>query len=461
MSSETLNPWVQPGQQQGHQQGQQATAGQTNAPTFGQRTGSSSSDGTMALLAWRYPAGMWGLSVINFVLRIVTLGIYSFWGRTEVRQRLWASVRFKKEPLVYTGTGQELLFGFLIIFVVVLLPILLLTTIIVFAFGPDSPAAAAIQLAIYFGVFLLIGMGIYRAQRYRLSRTTWRGIRGSLTGNSATYAWTHFWTLLLILPTLGWIVPWRSTKLQGIITSNTHFGDRAFQFSATAGPLYKSFAVLWLGVAAIFIVGSSVISGAVMSATSTGVPGGINAPTPEAEAAKQLVGLTVFVVLVGGYLFYLVMGAWYRARMINHFADATTFEGGQFTGRVKGLGLLWIDFSNLIILLFGVLLVGGGIAALFFGLGIAQPLVPVDPNTGEPGPAQLAQMAQFVLPISLVIIAVAFTLFSPVTQARSMGYLVEHLSLDGHIPVEDILQSTAEQSKTGEGLAQAFDVDGF
>lgn len=156
MSSETANPWV---------------AG-TDQSVASQSARGATEAGGRSHLSWRHPAGMWGLSVVNFVLRIITLGIYDFWGRTEVRQRLWSSIRFMREPLVYTGTGKELFLGFLIIFGIILIPILLISAGVFFVFGPNSPVSAAYQLLLYLGIFLLVGMAIYRAQRYRLSRTT-------------------------------------------------------------------------------------------------------------------------------------------------------------------------------------------------------------------------------------------------------------------------------------------------
>ena len=78
-------------------------------------------------LGWSQPAGMVGLSVKNFLLRIVTLGIYGFWGKTEVRKRIWSGIRLNGEPLQYSGTGKELFLGFLVIFGVVVLPTMLVS----------------------------------------------------------------------------------------------------------------------------------------------------------------------------------------------------------------------------------------------------------------------------------------------------------------------------------------------
>src|SRR6185295_10262910 len=69
------------------------------------------------------PGGFAGLSLLNGVLRILTLGVYHFWGKTEVRQRIWSAVRIDGEPLEYRGTGGELFRGFLIVFLLILLPL--------------------------------------------------------------------------------------------------------------------------------------------------------------------------------------------------------------------------------------------------------------------------------------------------------------------------------------------------
>src|SRR5438105_4994416 len=78
-------------------------------------------------VSWVHPSGGFlGLSLLNGVLRILTLGVYHFWGKTEVRQRIWSAVRIDGEPLDYRGTGAELFRGFLIVFCLLLLPMLAL-----------------------------------------------------------------------------------------------------------------------------------------------------------------------------------------------------------------------------------------------------------------------------------------------------------------------------------------------
>lgn len=412
------------------------------------------SDGVRLDLSWLRPIGMVSLSIANFLYRILTLGVYDFWARTEVRKRLWSAIRLNGEPLAYTGTGKELFLGFLIVFGVVLLPLLIVSVAVVLIFGPDSTTAKLIQGSIYLAVFMLVGVAIYRAQRYRLLRTNWRGIRGNLEGTSKPYAITYFLTLILIPLTLGWIIPWRTTKLQSMITNNARFGSMPFTFRGTSAPLYGPYALLWFGIIALF-VGAIVVSGVVIGSLQSQFGDGIDPP--------QEVQLTILYTLLGlyalAYLFYLFVSAWYRARTINHFAQCTHIDAANFKGSATGAGLLWIDLSNIAILLAGMLIVVtilSALGALIFL--IAPALLPI----GEMTPEELhADAAAIAAPLLIFVGALSFTLLLPVTQARSMGYIIDNLTLEGTVDVDKIAQSTADPMATGEGLAQAFDIDAF
>lgn len=369
-------------------------------PTYG-RWSPARPSGQPLRLTWLNPAGMVGLSVVNFLLTVVTLGIYSFWGKTEVRKRLWSSIRLEGEPLEYTGTGKELFLGFLVVFGAVLLPLLLLQVGVALLAGPESTVLAFVQMISYGVIFLLIGVAIHRAQRYRLSRTRWRGIRGSVEGDSWRYGWTYFWTALLIPLTLGWIAPWRTTLLQKRLMEDTRFGDRPFRFDASSGPLYARFTAVWVGGIAVYAATAftifKIMWPTILQAKQLGI---------EPQPSASQVGLVILTLIVAGTVFGII-SAWYHAKQINHFAAHTHYEGATFRAELTAGGLIWLIVTNTLL--------------VFFTLG----------------------------------------LLAPVAKARTAGYLVSNMALDGNVPVEAIAQGAAQDIRRGEGLAQAFDVDAF
>lgn len=402
--------------------------------------------GEVALnLSWQQPGGLASLSFVNMFLRLFTLGIYHFWAKTEVRKRIWSAIRINGEPLSYTGRGMELFLGFLIVFLVVLLPIILGLTALIMYFGPDHIVTNVATVALYVGFAFLIGIAIYRAMRYRLARTRWRGIRGSLEGSPMAFAWTNFWTMILIPLTLGWIVPWRTTKLQSIMTNNMRFGNRPLRFDATSGPLYGPFALLWIGGILLY-VGLFAVLGAyfyqkVIAARNAGLP---------FLPSQQDIVVVVLLLVLAGFLFALV-SSWYKARTINHFARHTHFENAHFRGKLTATGLIWLTISNYLILLAGALLMAGVIIA------VAAPFVDFN-NLRAPEGRAVTQVMLSILPLFLLM---GFTLFGPIVQARVAGYIVRNLSIKGTAALGEIEQAAGSDVRYGEGLAEAFDVDAF
>ncbi len=56
---------------------------------------------------------LFGVSIVNLCLTLVTLGIYRFWARVRVLRYLWSQTAFAGDRFAYHGTGKELLKGWL------------------------------------------------------------------------------------------------------------------------------------------------------------------------------------------------------------------------------------------------------------------------------------------------------------------------------------------------------------
>ena len=220
------------------------------------QSGSLSPGNPQVYLTYIPKPGLGWLSIKNFLLTVITLGIYSFWAKTNVRRHLWSCVRIMDEPLEYTGTGKELFLGMLVVLGIVILPILIIQNAIPFLFPGDLVLQFSVQFTVFVVILYLIGVAVYRARRYRLSRTIWRGIRGTLTGSPWAYAWKSFWMTLILPFTLLWSYPWMRVRLNSHIMNDTQFGSESFRFDGRAGPLYKRFAVLWvLMLVAMLVIG--------------------------------------------------------------------------------------------------------------------------------------------------------------------------------------------------------------
>jgi len=290
-------------------------------------------------VTWSDPAQSWlGLSLLNGLLRVLTLGVYHFWGKTEVRQRIWHAVRVDGEPLEYRGTGGELFRGFLVVFFLILLPLSILGLVIPLMLRGHPLAHGGYNTAAWVFLLMLSGIGMHRARRYRLSRTAFRGIRGGLAGASTPFAWTYFWTLALVPVTFGWIYPYRALVLHRALVQASRFGDAPFTFTGKPGALYRRFWVVWLGAVTLILLSMAAIG-------SLGVvTRDLGATRPTADRIAAIVGILLLAYFVFGLVY-----AWYAAGRLNYFASRTHIGGASFKLRATVPSLLWLTASNFLL----------------------------------------------------------------------------------------------------------------
>jgi len=175
-------------------------------------------------------------------LELVTLGFYRFWLLTDIRRHLWANTLVDGDAAEYTGRGKELLIGFLVA-LAILVPIYLGY----FLIGLEAErlqAFASIPLVAFF--YLFGQFAIYRARRYRLTRTVWRGVRFWMRGSGWIYALrASLWGLLVVV-TLGLALPWRTAALERYKMRHSHYGDLQGSFEGRGWEFFKRGWWLWL-----------------------------------------------------------------------------------------------------------------------------------------------------------------------------------------------------------------------
>jgi uncharacterized membrane protein YjgN (DUF898 family) len=175
-------------------------------------------------------------------LEFVTLGFYRFWLTTDIRRHLWSNTQIDGDGAEYTGRGKELLIGFLVA-LAILVPIYLGY----FLAGLEAErykAFASIPLVAFF--YLFGQFAIFRARRYRLTRTVWRGVRFWMSGSGWLYALQASLWGLLALVTLGLAMPWRTAALERYKMRHSYYGDLQGSFVGTGWEFFKRGWWLWL-----------------------------------------------------------------------------------------------------------------------------------------------------------------------------------------------------------------------
>ena len=349
------------------------------------------------------------LVIKNLLLTIVTLGFYRFWARTNVRRYLWEKMHVFGSPLEYTGTGKELFLGFLIVAFGFFVPVFVINLLVSML---DNYVVAAIWgLSLPFLFFYLIGVAIYRARRYRLSRTRWRSIRAGQTGGGWTYG---LWHILLnaLMIFFALILPYKNMKLWRIKMQNTHLGNRFFVFDQdgaarqTLVTLYLSYVVIALVVIVVYALPFIAVGLTLGGEVFTGALSQAEIQTQVEMKLQTNSGMLTMFALVWpiSLLVFAIGMAWYKLKETRFLVGLTTFEDLKLSFNATLLSFFWLYLGNMLILIFTL------------GIGL------------------------------------------PFTQVRYARFLAHHTGIDGELDLGTISQSADDDLTSGEGLAEAFDM---
>ena len=193
---------------------------------------------------------LFGIHLVNTLLTLVTLGLYYYWAKVRVRKFLFSQTEFAGDRFSYHGSARELLNGALKAGLVFGIPYYALSNAGHFL-DPDMAIKVGLQAAAWLLLLVFIPVAIVSSRRYRLSRTSWRGIRFSFQGK--TWEFIKLWLsgYALTVVSLGMYYPYFSTKKHAFLTRQSYFGSEPFQFTADGAALFRPFLKVYLLAVAV------------------------------------------------------------------------------------------------------------------------------------------------------------------------------------------------------------------
>jgi uncharacterized membrane protein YjgN (DUF898 family) len=271
--------------------------------------------------------------IVNLLLTILTLGIYSAWAKVRRLRYLYGSTSVAGSAFEYHGQPLQILKGRLIavgVFVV---------------YGIVTRYWPLTTLLFLPLLMLLFPLVIVLSRRFQMRMTSWRNIRfgfhGEYRGALSAYVG---WGIVAVV-TLYLLVPLWLHKRVGFLVNNTSVGTSRLSLAATVGRFFGVYyATLGLAVAAFFALGS------VMGGAMAGFGGaGRGPPSP---AALGTVGVAM---ALGVLVIPLALGAFWERSFTNALYDGISIGPHRVNCRIRYGRLLWLYGSNVV----GVLLTLG------------------------------------------------------------------------------------------------------
>jgi len=357
-----------------------------------------------------------GISCYNLLLNIPTFGIYSFWGRTNLRKYFASSFSLLGYKFEYIGTGKELLLGFLKALGIYFAAILMLT-ILMIIFNSTNLSSPLIpfllSIVLYAAIIFLFFIARYLALRYRYSRLTWLGIRFRLTGSVFQYTWLVISRFFINIISLGFLAHHSDIKINKYIIENSYFGSEKASFNPDPSKLTQ--------------VNAFSIAIVILSCFS----------------------LLPFIVIPC----YVISRSWYKAALMRHVYESTTINSLKFQGLQTGGNYLLLTFKILLLFILPIIIfVVLGVSSLsmshFSGIEMSQ-----------------LQSPDFILSSltlylgGIVFFIVVYSCIGNLVYHLYMNYFAKTLVIIGEINTDHIAQSPEELSNSGEGLQSLLNND--
>jgi uncharacterized membrane protein YjgN (DUF898 family) len=276
-----------------------------------------------------------GIWIVNLVLSILTLGIYSAWAKVRRLQYFYRNTALGGSSFDYHGQPLAILKGRIVALV------LFSSYSIAGKISPPLGIAVAVLLATVMPWLLL------RSLRFRLHNSSLRGLRFSFRATTREAYKVFLLFPLLTAFTLYLMGPFWHQRLKQFQHNNAWFGETSFQFKVPVGAFYK----LWLKTLGLLMLGAFLIGvgGAILFQLFQSAPLPLNA-TPQAK-----VGMVVVAVFGMFLLLSIFVGPYATARLQNLIWNGTTLGPHRFVSNISARKLFFISLTNF----FGVLLTLG------------------------------------------------------------------------------------------------------
>jgi uncharacterized membrane protein YjgN (DUF898 family) len=396
-------------------------------------------------------------------LTVITLGFYRFWMKTRMRRWFWSAIRPGGHPMEYVGDPWEKLLGFFIAVVILTFYIGIINLVVMFVSFSVFSSASLGYLASVVGVIPLWFYAQYRARRYVLARTRWRGVRFGLEKGAWGYAWRALAHWAVTVLTLGLLWPRMTFWLEKYVTDRTYFGSARLHQGGHWTMLYRaaipfvlSLFVMAAGAIWVFWLDPIVVSADI---TTDGVMRSIEEMMDGGAAALPVVGverLGIFLIGIIG-LFYGAIH--YRFVSKRLMANHKTTEGITLHSRLSGPRVVSIYVLGSFIAYLTLVL--GIVGLVIFAIITLGPSAMLGGAMGDFGSA--ADLPQIVaVPIIAVFYLSIFlmwnVLYSTFVTFPLMRHMTQTLSLPQRHGLRGISQRARDEFAEAEGFAEALDL---
>ena len=309
-----------------------------------------------------------GIWIVNLLLSIITLGIYTAWAKVRRVRYFYANTHLDDHNFEYHAKPMSILKGRIIVVAILLLLNVLVSFI---------PLAGILILPVYFlGLPWIINQAMrfnarvtsYRNVRFNFAGTYWgalknfilipvglivlvMGVGGALIGFMKGLVVVQGILAVVTLIALILVFPYMSKLISDYIGQNLSYGKARFYTNVDFRALLKN-----LGITVIFafvIIAVSAVLGAIFGGVfeNSQLMEVLESDGKIPEGNRALMA-SIFMGVLVGYVGLILAALFYRAGVRNLVYNATTLDDQHhLQSTLPRLKYIWVLVSNLVLTL--------------------------------------------------------------------------------------------------------------
>lgn len=267
-----------------------------------------------------------GIWIVNILLSILTLGIYSAWAKVRKARYFYDNTHVAGASFEYHGNPIAILKGRIIALVLIV--------------GYQLAFQFNVVIGLVTFVLLIAGMPwlIWKSLQFKLYNSSYRGIRFGFIGSLENAYIAYLVMPLVAMMSLYFALPYAHHQIKKFQHEESRFGTTRFSFHATVGGFYKMYLIGFL-VMLIGLIGIGVgFAGTFMTIKAAG---GLKHAGPTVIAS-----IVFFAFAIYAWMFMLI--PLFMTLSQNLIWSNTKLSGHQFKSEMKWTKMTWIALTNVL-----------------------------------------------------------------------------------------------------------------
>ena len=264
--------------------------------------------------------------IVNLLLSMVTLGIYSAWAKVRRLRYFHGSTWLDGSAFGYHASPVSILKGRLIAAALFL----------AYAFGERVSPLLSVAAALVF--LTLLPWIVVRSRAFQLANTSYRNLRFGFDRCYRQMAWLYYGGGLLVAVTLGIALPWWMARRYTILVGNSRFGASRFEAGFHTGQFYR----IYTKISLVALLAVTVVVLVMVAIVATGA--GSSAAEPDPVVVMRMV-VAAYVVVLPAMLF---VSAWAQTMVMNAVYNGTCIGHVQLRSALRVWPLYRLYLGNLV-----------------------------------------------------------------------------------------------------------------